>query len=168
MKPLAADALMDNVFCSLQSSLIVLISCNTHNHLVRQVFFFKNLPKMRIRDMTESPWLQNPMREMVKIPRAFVLSALVLESTGTPLNGFGFSSFLSLSFLLQFSWLHSWEMTPIKTLWGQSWLMYHWPQLLQDVAKLQFLSCLPSAPILSIAPQDLPLPGLRASLLEWP
>lgn len=136
--------------------------------LLDRYSFLKNVPKMRIRDMIESPWLQNPMRERVKIPRASIPSALVLESTGTPLNGFGFSSFLSLSFLLQVSWLHSWEMTPIKTLWGQSWLMYHWPQLLQDVAKLQFLSCLPSAPILSIAPQDLPLPALGASLLERP
>lgn len=59
-------------------------------------------------------------------------------------------------------------MTPIKTLWGQSWLMYHWPQILQDVAKLQFFNCLPSTPILSGALQDLLLSGLRASLLNWP
>lgn len=125
-------------------------------------------PKVRIRDMIQFLWLQNASRERVKIPWAFILSALVLESTGASLNGFGFSSFSSLSFLLQFSWPHSWEMTPIKTLWGQGWLMYHWPQIIQDVAKPWFLSCLPSTPILPDAPQDHLLPGLRASLLEWP
>lgn len=59
-------------------------------------------------------------------------------------------------------------MTPIKTLWGQGGLMYHWPQIIQDVAKPWFLSCLPPTPILPNASQDHLLPGLRASLLEWP
>lgn len=46
--------------------------------------------------------------------------------------------------------------------------MYHSPQILQDVAKLRFLNCLPSTLILSSAPQDLLLPGLRTGLLDWP
>lgn len=128
-------------------------------------YSFLNIPQIRTRDRVELPkclqlassgtriwiqlWLQNPNRKSVKIPWAFVLSALVLESTGAPLNDFGFSSFLSSSFLLQFSWQHLWEMTPIKTLWGQGWLIYHWPQILQDVVKLQFLNCLSSTSILS-------------------
>lgn len=129
---------------------------NLYCHLMHTTLWSRysslHVPKMRIRDMTEFLWFQNPSRKRVKIPWAFVLLALVLESTGTSLNGLGFSSFSSLSFLLQFSWPHSWEMTPIKTLWGQGWLMYHWPQIIQDVAKLWFLSCLPSKPILSDAP----------------
>lgn len=125
------------------------------------------IPKVKIRDMIEFLWLQNVSREMVKNPLGF---HSVSSGPGIHwgLNGLGFSSFSSLSFLLQFSWPQAWEMTPIKTLWGQGWLMYHWPQIIQDVAKPQFLSCLPSTPSCPMPLRTISCQGLELVSLSGP